>query len=234
MSLAPAQENKRLELAYFLAKFHATLLIQSACREVSSDGCSSKPGAQGFRSWGSPFWFLPPDCLFLYRIQFCTKCILRISGVSRRSVHSQFFNFPQNGIHWIWILCCTTLDVFFFFQSSNCSLSTFFSTSRWSCSYHQFVDISNDSYECICFQNCNHDTRDDVDDHTTIFFILLEIDKGFLALVARLAFGLFKLFRQSVSSLSVLKRMLAQGENFMRVSTSFHIVLTILRGMPRV
>ena len=68
---------------------------------------------------------------------------------------------------------------FFFLQSSNCSLSTFFSTSRWGCSYHQFVDTSNDSYECICFQTCNHDTRDDVDNHTTIFFILLAIGNGF-------------------------------------------------------
>ena len=55
VSLAPSQENKSvvifgLERAYFLAKFHATLLVQPACREVSSGGCSSKPGAQGFRS----------------------------------------------------------------------------------------------------------------------------------------------------------------------------------------
>ena len=46
----------------FLARFHATLLSQSACREVSSSVHSSKPGAQGFRSWGSPFWIMPPDC----------------------------------------------------------------------------------------------------------------------------------------------------------------------------
>ena len=67
VSLAPSQENKtlfhvRLKLAYFVAKFHATLLVQPACHEVSSGGCSSTPGAQGFCSWGSPFRMVPPDC----------------------------------------------------------------------------------------------------------------------------------------------------------------------------
>ena len=83
---------------------------------------------------------------FLSRIQFCTRCILRIS------------------------------------------------TSRWVSSYHRLVDICKDSHECICFQTCNHDIRNDVDKHTTIFFILPTSDKGFSALVARLAFRLFKLF----------------------------------------
>ena len=40
---------------------------------------------------------------------------------------------------------------------------------------------------------------DDVDNHTTIFFILPATDMEFSALVARLAFRLFKLLRQSVS-----------------------------------
>ena len=43
------------KLAYFLAKFHAALLTQSSCSEVSSGGCSSKLSAQGFHWWGSPF-----------------------------------------------------------------------------------------------------------------------------------------------------------------------------------
>ena len=75
-------------------------------------------------------------------------------------------------------------------------------------------------------------TRDDVDNHTTIFFIVPTIDKEFLASVAGLAFRLFKLFRQSVSSLLVLKSMHALGENFLRISTSFHVVFTVSRGMP--
>ena len=57
------------------------------------------------------------------------------------------------------------------------------------------------------------------------------IDGEIFVSVARLAFRLFKLFRQSVSSLSVLKSMLALGENFLRISTSFHVVLTVSRGM---
>ena len=64
-----------------------------------------------------------------------------------------------------------------------------------------------------------------------IFFILPAIDGEIFVSVARLAFRLFKLFRQSVSSLSVLKSMLALGENFLRISTSFHVVLTVSRGM---
>ena len=51
-----------LSIVHSLAKFYATLLSQSACREVSSSVRSSKPGAQRFRSWGSPFWIMPPDC----------------------------------------------------------------------------------------------------------------------------------------------------------------------------
>ena len=60
----------------FFSKFHATLLSQSACREVSSGVHSSEP--QEFRSWGSPFWIMPPDCAVLSRILFRTKCIPRI------------------------------------------------------------------------------------------------------------------------------------------------------------
>ena len=40
------------------------------------------------------FEVIPSDCPFLSRMKLCTRCILRISGVSRRSVQSQFFNFP--------------------------------------------------------------------------------------------------------------------------------------------
>ena len=92
-----------LELKKFLAKFHAALLVQSACREVSSSGCSSELGAHRFRSWSSHPQIMPPDCHFLSRIHFCTSCILRISGVSRRSVQTQFFKFPLNRIHWCWV-----------------------------------------------------------------------------------------------------------------------------------
>ena len=135
---------------------------------------------------------MSPDYLFFFqKIQLCTKCILRISGVSRRSVQSLFFNFPLNRILWIRIFGYTTLDVFSS-QNSNWSLSTFFSASRWVSSHHH-VDTSNDSHECICFQTCNHGTRDDVESCATIFFILTTVDKGFSASIEGLAFGLFKI-----------------------------------------
>ena len=70
-----------------------------------------------------------------------------------------------------------------------------------------------------------------VESHMTIFFVLPAIDKEFFAFVTGPAFGLFKLFRQSGSSLSVLKSMLALGENFLCISTSFHVVFTVSRGM---
>ena len=37
----------------------------------------------------------------------------RFHGVSRRSVQSLFSSFPQNRIHWIWVLRYTTWDLFF-------------------------------------------------------------------------------------------------------------------------
>ena len=74
------------------------------------------------------------------------------------------------------------------------------------------------------FPDCNHDTRDEVDNYMTIFFILSTIDKEFSTPVAGLTFRLKKFVMQSVPSLSVLKRIPALGENFLRLSTSFHTV----------
>ena len=56
---------------------------------------------------------MPPDCQFVSRIQFCNTCILRISGVSRRSVQSRLPSYLQNRLLWRWILRNTTLDLFF-------------------------------------------------------------------------------------------------------------------------
>ena len=50
----------RLELAYFLSKFHATLLVQPACREVSSKTD-------------------PPDCPFLSRRHGLSSRLLLIA-----------------------------------------------------------------------------------------------------------------------------------------------------------
>ena len=59
-----------------------------------------------------------------------------------------------------------------FFQSRNCSLSTLtfrplagFS-SPTACGYTQYC------HAYICFKTCNHDTWEDADNHTTIFYIL--------------------------------------------------------------
>ena len=122
------------------------------------------------------------------------------------------------------------MDSFFFFhQNSNCSLNTFFSRPRAGfTSHHHHVDIGIECHKCICFQTCNHDTRDDADNHTTIFFILPSRDKGLKTLVARLAFRLFELSRQSVPSLSVLKRMLALGETSLRLP----LLSTKSNGVP--
>ena len=172
-------------LCNFLAKLHATLLSQYACREVSSGVSSSKLAAQGFRSWGSPFWIMPPDLPFSSRILFCTRCIWEFqvcpaeafnpnSSTFRRR---EFFGSESSDTQ-PWTL--------FFLRHSNWPSSTFHSrpcaevTSR-----HQHVEIGNECHKCICFQTCNHDTRDDADNYVTIFFILPTIDKGLLALSRR-------------------------------------------------
>ena len=71
-------------------------------------------------------------------------------------------------MHWRWVLRYKILN-FFFFSRSQLILD-----------YPSFrLCAGNDSHDCICFQTCNHDTRDDVDNHTTIFFILPTIFKLF-------------------------------------------------------
>ena len=159
---------------------------------------SSKPGAEGFRTWGSPFWIMPPDCPFLSQILSRTRCILRISWCVPPKRSISFSSFPQKRIHWIWVLRYTTLDLVSS-QNSNCSLSTFFSRPRAEVtSHHQHVEIGNDGHKCICFQTCNHDTRDGADNYMTIFFILSTTDKDFLTPVAGLALRLFEFFHVSL------------------------------------
>ena len=71
----------------------------------------------------------------------------------------------------------------------GCSLS---STSCWVSPHHQHVDTGNYCHKCTCFQTSNHDTREDVENHTTIFYILSHPHhrQGILAPVA----GLVELF----------------------------------------
>ena len=129
---------------------------------------------------------MPPDCPVSFpNFSFVPGASWEFQGVSRRSVQSQLCSITYNRIQWIWILRYTSLDLFSFRVAT--------STSHWVSSHRQDVEIGNIGHKCICFQTCNHDTRDDDDNHTTIFFILPSMDKGFWALVAGLA-SRFELF----------------------------------------
>ena len=173
--------------AFFLSKFHATLLSQSVCRAISSSVHFSKPGPQGFCPRGSPFWILPPGCPF----SFPNSILYQLHPENfrcdppKRSIPILQLSAEQNSLN-------LSFEVHnlgrFFLQKSNCSLSTFFSRPRAEVTSHnQHVEKSNECHKCICFQTCNHDTRDDADNYMTIFFILSTTDKEFSAFVARLA-----------------------------------------------
>ena len=120
--------------------------------------------------------------------------------------------------------------IFVLIQNSNWSLSTFFPTSRWVSSYRQHVEIGNDSHECICFQTCNHDTRDDVDNLTTIFYILPAVDKEFSALVTGLAFRLFELFPPVCVFTFGTEEYACSWCEFL---ASLHFIPRCLHGLPR-
>ena len=137
------------------------------------------------------FWIMSPDYLFFQKFNF-------VPGASWefQVCPAEAFNPYSSTFRWIEFFGSESSDTqpwtFLSSQNSNWSLSTFFSASRWVSSHHH-VDTSNDSHECICFQTCNHGTRDDVESCATIFFILTTVDKGFSASIEGLAFGLFKL-----------------------------------------
>ena len=66
-----------------------------------------------------------------------------------------------------------------------------------------------------------------------MFFILPTIDKEFSALVTGRAFRLFKIFPSvCVFHFRYCRGCLLPDENFLRISTSFHVILTVSRGMP--
>ena len=127
-----------------------------------------------------------------------------------------------------WVLRYTSLDVFSHGIATDPWVPSS-STSRWGFSYHQLVEKGNDSHECICFQTCNHDTRYDVDNHTTICFILSTIDKEFSALVTGLAVRLFKLFRQYVSFTFGTEEYACSRWEF---PASLHFIPPCPRGLP--
>ena len=55
------------------------------------------------------------------------------------------------------------------------SVPSFFDLALTLLLHHQHVDASNECHKCIRFQTCNHDTRDDADNHVTIFFIFTSV-----------------------------------------------------------
>ena len=69
-----------------------------------------------------------------------------------------------------------------------------FTASRCVSAHRQHVETGNECHKCICFQTCNHDTREDVDNHTTILFRLAHHRQGIFFFVTGLAFRLFNLF----------------------------------------
>ena len=112
------------------------------------------------------------------RLPFSVPTFSLVPGASQEFLVRPAEAFNPNSSTFRWIL----------------SLSNFFSNSRWVSFHCQHVEIGNDRHECICFQTCNHDIRDDVENRTTMFFILPAIDEEFSAWVPGLAFTLFKLF----------------------------------------
>ena len=121
---------------------------------------------------------------------------------------------------------------FFSPQNSNCSMSTFFSRPRAEVtSHHQHVDIGNECHKRICFQTCNHDTRNDVNHYMTMFFILSTIDKEFSTLVAGLAFRLFELFTSVCSFTFGTEEDTCSRWHLFASPTPFHIGFTASRGM---
>ena len=162
----------------------------------------------------------------LSRIQFCTRCILRISGASLRSVRSHFLQLSVEK-EFIGSESRTSEPCTFFLSEKQLILEYLLLRPRAEVASHlQHVEIGNNSLECICFRTCNHDTRDDVENHTTIFASCPQETVAGLALRDCSNF-----LHQPISSLSVLMSALARGENYIHLSTSFQIVLTVSRGI---
>ena len=184
----------RLELAYFLAKVHATLLVQSACREVSSgvpsQNWARKDVAHEVHLFGQclqialffpEFDFVPGAS---WEFQVCPAEAFNSNSLAFRRIEfigSEFWDTQHN------------LGRLFSFRISNWSWSTFFSTSRWVFFHRQHVERSNDSHERNCFHTCNHDTLDDIDNDRRSFSSCPQW-QGIFCLVAGLPFRLFKLF----------------------------------------
>ena len=150
-SISTGESNVALSSAlswkFFLAKSHAALRAHSSCLEVSSGVLSPNLGAQGFRSWVSPFWITPRD----------GPCLSRI-WISHQVRPENLIACPAEACN----LVCPTfrrIDFFgsefwdtqpldlFFFQNRNCSLSTLTLRPLAGFLLHQHVDTGNYCHE---------------------------------------------------------------------------------------
>ena len=163
---------------------------------------------------------MPPDCLFLSRIQFCTRFILRISGVSRdhhsstfrtaEFIGSEFWDTPP----WTFFLRIATYP-WLLCSRPQAEVALTITLSTWATS--------------TCFQTCNDGTLDVADNYMTIFFILPATDKESLTSVAGLAFRLFMFFRQSVSFTFGTEEDACSGGTFL---ASLHFIPRCPHSLP--
>ena len=176
----------------FFAKSHAALRTQSSCREISSDVLSSNLGAQGFRSWVSPFWIIPRDDPFLSRMrisyQKCpenfTACPVEAFPLTCPACRRIDFFGSEFWDTQPWIFVCFRIATKYSLSSTSCCGSP----------HHQHV------HKCIGFQTCNYDPREGVENHMTIFFILLPTRREFWLQSQVWPLDSLSSSRQSVSS----------------------------------
>ena len=141
-----------------------------------------KTGREGFRSWGSPLWIMPPNCPFLspilvsYQMHpenfFC--CV-----PPKRSIPILQLSVEQNSLD-LSLEKHNLGRLFFVSQQQLCLEYLLFSNPRWGYFSSACRKKATNATNAPVSQTCNHDTRDDADNYMTIFFILSTIDKEFL------------------------------------------------------
>ena len=118
------------------------------------------------------FNFVCPFLSLFFPFSFPT-CVLRILWCVPPKRSISFAQLFAERLLWISIFEIHNLGPFYFVSESQLLLEySLSSTSCWVFPHHQHVDTGNDCRNCIWFQTCNHDTREDVENHTTIFYVL--------------------------------------------------------------
>ena len=146
-----------------------------------------------FAHWFHLFGKRLEMALFFPEFEFRTRCVRRILWrvPPKRSI--SFAQISAEQTSWGLNFEIHNLGPFFLSELQLLLEYSLSSTSCWVSPHHQHVDTSNYCHECTCFQACNYDTREDVENHTTIFYILPLTPphrQGILAPVAGLASGL--------------------------------------------